>query len=90
MGCCGGKRARAGTRSIRSTPRPRTRQAAHASSAPAGGPPTFELVGAGSLTVDGPVSGRRYRFTHAGAVLVVDASDVSALGAVSALRRIGP
>jgi hypothetical protein len=41
------------------------------------------------LTVDGPVSGRRYRFTHAGAVLVVDARDVSALGAVSALRRGG-
>ena len=89
MGCCGGKRAEAGTRSVRSTPRSRTRQAPSALPAPAGGPPTFELVGTGSLTVDGPVSGRRYRFKHAGAVLVVDASDVSALGAVSALRRIG-
>ena len=89
MGCCGGKRAQAGTHSVQATPRPRTRQAPSARPAPAVGPPTFELVGAGSLTVNGPVSGRRYRFTHAGAVLVVDARDVSALGAVSALRRGG-
>jgi hypothetical protein len=89
MGCCGDKRARPGTRSVRSTPGPRARQAASAPPAVVGGPPTFELVGTGSLTVDGPISGRRYRFTHAGAAVVVDARDASALGAVSALRRVG-
>jgi hypothetical protein len=89
MGCCGGKRAQAATRSVRSTLRPRNGQAEATTSAPAGGPPTFELIGTGSLTVDGPISGRRYRFTHTGAVVVVDSRDASALGAVSALRRIG-
>ena len=87
MACCGGKRREAQMRadppiSRAATPdRPGSRQVL------ASGPPSFELVGARSLTVHGPRSGRLYRFAHPGAVVVVDAMDARALSAVTALRQ---
>jgi hypothetical protein len=35
----------------------------------------FEYVGRTALTAVGPVSGKRYRFDHPGAVIVVDSRD---------------
>ncbi len=52
------------------------------------GPPTFEYMGEASLTVEGPHTGRRYRFPQPGAMVVVDDRDVRALSAVSALRQV--
>ena len=86
MSCCGGKRAEAGGSDRATRQRPQAGRSAprHLAS----GPPSFELVGARSLTVDGPRSGRRYRFAHPGAIVVVDSMDASALSAVTALRQL--
>jgi hypothetical protein len=89
MGCCGGKRAEAAPRSVRASRQPTRAAGARSSRSPIVDPLTFELVGAASLTVVGPISGRRYRFSHPGALVVVDPRDSRALSAVSALRRAG-
>jgi hypothetical protein len=88
MACCGGKRAQAQVQAHPSTARPPTPDGQGSRRVLANDLPAFELVGARSLTVDGPRSGRHYRFAYAGAVVVVDARDASALSAVSALRRL--
>jgi hypothetical protein len=88
MPCCGGKRARAQMQADPPAAGPTRRDRPRSPQVLASGPPSFELVGARSLTVDGPGSGRRYRFAHPGAVVVVDARDASALSAVSALRQL--
>lgn len=87
MACCGGKRAQAQMQADPPTARPPRPERSGSRQVLASGPPSFELVGARSLTVDGPRSGRRYRFAHPGAVVVVDARDASAFSAVSALRQ---
>ena len=48
----------------------------------------FEYVGKTALTVIGPVSGKRYRFAHPGAVIVVDPRDRPRLAAVPGLRAV--
>jgi hypothetical protein len=48
----------------------------------------FSYVGATALTVFGPVSGTRYRFTSPGATLAVDPRDQSGLALVPHLRRV--
>ena len=80
MACCGGNRAPlvgAGARPAPAAP-------------PAPGPRRyrvqFEYVGGTALTAIGPVSGKRYRFDHPGAILVVDPRDRPALAAVPNLR----
>ncbi|KNZ32581.1 MAG: hypothetical protein AD742_10870 [Methylibium sp. NZG] len=50
------------------------------------GAPLFEYVGATGLTVFGPSSGKRYRFSGPGALLPVDPRDRAALHAVPQLR----
>jgi len=52
------------------------------------GPPRFQYVGDGALTLIGPRSGRRYRFDRPGAVLETDREDGPALAGVSVLRAV--
>ena len=49
---------------------------------------TFEHTGTGVLTVDGPVSGTRYRFDGAGARVSVDVRDRNHLLHVPRLRIV--
>ena len=80
MSCCGRSRLTGGP-FIASSPtvaRPAARRFAV----------TFEYVGATALSVEGPVSGRHYRFTHTGHQLVVDARDRPALARVPKLREV--
>jgi hypothetical protein len=48
----------------------------------------FEYVGTTGMTVQGPVSGRRYRFERPGSRLVVDARDRPSLAAIPDLRQV--
>lgn len=48
----------------------------------------FEYLGRSALTVDAPVSGRRYRFEGPRARLVVDPRDRPALSKVPQLRQL--
>ena len=48
----------------------------------------FEYLGHTGLTVIGPVTGRRYRFNHYGAVIEVDLRDRPSMAAVPKLRQI--
>jgi hypothetical protein len=83
MSCCGRPRAPAETRyppwRERPPPEPHFR------------PPmvTFVYTGATQLVVEGPVSRRRYRFEHPGALVEVDGRDAASLAAVPNLRRRG-
>jgi hypothetical protein len=48
----------------------------------------FEYVGATALVVEGPVTGKRYRFPAPGAVVEVDLLDRGAVAAVPHLREL--
>jgi hypothetical protein len=48
----------------------------------------FEYLGGATMTVLGPVSGRRYRFVGHGARLAVDPRDRLSLAAVPGLREV--
>ena len=48
----------------------------------------FEYVGTTGLTVQGPVTGKRYRFDNPGSRLLVDPQDAPSLAAVPHLRRV--
>jgi hypothetical protein len=48
----------------------------------------FEYVGGTALMAIGPVSGKRYRFDHPGAVIAVDPRDRPGLAVVPALRAV--
>jgi hypothetical protein len=47
---------------------------------------SFEYIGKTGLTVLGPVSGRRYRFNHPGAIVEVDPRDSPSMTTVPCLR----
>lgn len=85
MGCCGDKRAQLSRdRSVASAPHEdagATLPAAHGR-----GPRVFEYVGPGSLTVQGVISGRRYRFERAGDRLEVAYDDAFAMMAERDVR----
>jgi len=51
-------------------------------------PSFFEHVGAGTLVVNGPVSGRQYRFEGQGATTVIDPRDRVSLKAIPFLREL--
>ena len=87
MGCCGQGRAK-----LAATAAPGTTARG---SVGAGAPPTayrftiwFQYVGGTALTVIGPVSGRRYRFTKPGVRLAVDPRDRPSLAKVPRLREV--
>ena len=48
----------------------------------------FEYTGNTGLTVEGPLSGKYYRFNGPGAIIEVDPRDARSLAAVPKLRRI--
>jgi len=48
----------------------------------------FQYIGATGLTLQGPMSGKRYRFESPGALVVVDPRDKRALAGVSVLRQV--
>ena len=83
MSCCGGNRARAampGKASSSPSPVPR----------PGYVPPStvavFRYEGAGSLTIIGPVTGRKYWFEQNGSELAVDPRDRAAVAKVPNVR----
>jgi len=47
----------------------------------------FEYIGKTGLTVLGPITGRRYRFTHPGAKMAIDERDGPSMTGVPNLRR---
>jgi hypothetical protein len=82
MSCCGRRSAGPQAHSMSTESR--------SSGAPAGVPadPLFEYVGGTSLTVAGPVTGRRYHFETAGARRVISRHDAPSLLHVPNLRHI--
>lgn len=84
MSCCGKKRANL---AARSSPRPERFVRGPMPAAQPAGEAVIEYVGATSLIVRGPASGRVYRFFSRGARLAVDARDAASLLAVPHLRR---
>jgi hypothetical protein len=82
MPCCGGQRA---------FPMPHApSQTTNVQPVPAQPPSVavFRYEGAGSLTVIGPQTGRKYWFERAGAELAVDLRDRAAVAAVPKLRQV--
>ena len=83
MSCCGRQRTqfhgtgqappRTADRQRQPLPRPEVR---------------FEYVGTTGLIVQGPVTGKRYRFDNPGSRLLVDPQDAPSLAAVPHLRRV--
>jgi hypothetical protein len=51
--------------------------------------PAFEYTGATALTVIGPITGARYRFSRSGSRVHVDPRDSAALARVPVLRSVG-
>ncbi len=80
--CCGEARraVSVGTPSVRATVRPASLDVSSAVE--------FEYIGATALTVDGPLTGRTYRFAEKGARLPVDGRDAFGLATVPVLRRV--
>jgi hypothetical protein len=84
MSCCGRRLAgaQAHSQSLGSGPLPAPRVAA--------GEPVFEYIGGSSLTVTGPITGRRYHFDATGARRAVNRHDAASLLHVPSLRHIRP
>jgi len=49
---------------------------------------TFIYTGATRLIAEGPLTRRRYRFNHPGALIEVDGRDAASFAAVPCLRRV--
>ncbi len=49
----------------------------------------FQYQGDRGLTVIGPISGKRYRFSYPGAVMAVDPRDRRSLTAIHQLKQVG-
>lgn len=81
MSCCGGNRRAAGSAGYRRARRAPKRQRRYSQA-------FIRYTGKGVLTVQGPASGRQYRFVQAGATLPVDPRDVAALSRVPALIQV--
>lgn len=79
MACCGKNRS---TAPVETGGPPRVAVTAHVQSAQ-----YFEYVGKTGLTALGPVTGRRYRFAHSGALLPIDERDAASMAGVPSLRR---
>ncbi len=87
MACCGGKRQQF----YQGTPNQQSIEPAQSAGPVRAAPRVtvyFEYVGGTGLTAVGPITGKRYRFSHAGAAVAVDARDAPALVAVPHLRPL--
>ncbi len=49
---------------------------------------SFEYTGETGLTVNGGVTGKRYRFKHKGEVQLIDYRDANGMMAISFLRKV--
>jgi hypothetical protein len=87
MSCCGGKRKQflSAVQSQQSTEP--TKVVSHIRPAPRGSI-YFEYVGSTGLTAVGPITGKRYRFSHSGAQIEVDSRDAPSFIAVPNLRPV--
>ena len=84
MSCCGKKRT-----SLKETMTgQRFDNQRRSSQAATGAALTFEYIGSTAMTVVGPISGNRYRFSGHGARVDVDARDRLSLAAVPNLREV--
>ena len=84
--CCGSKRAAARDAALAVPSRPKA--AVTGPPDPQGSVFVFEYIGASPIAIRGPVSGRVYRFAHAGDRIRVDARDRPGLAASKSLRWI--
>lgn len=85
MSCCGSKRTqfyRPGSQAVTET------AGATGIRAAAPGVVPFRYTGGTGLTVQGPITGRRYRFNGTGAQVEVDGRDAPSFGGVPNLQRI--
>jgi hypothetical protein len=92
MPCCGkGRIARPARRNTISTAQP------PASTSPVRTQPTrrfsapvlFQYTGRSGMTVFGPITGLRYRFTAPGSIVAIDARDAPSVAGVPRLQQIG-
>jgi hypothetical protein len=68
--------------------RPSASRSPRTAARPAAASAYFEYVGATGMTVQGPVSGRRYRFEGPGSRLAVDPRDRPSMAAIPNLRQV--
>lgn len=86
MSCCGRPRV--------ATPLPPSPGAPSVNAGPAQPAPRaqagvdFRYEGPTRLQAQGPITHRRYRFEHSGAIVTVDARDAPSLAAIPHLRRV--
>ncbi len=81
MSCCGSKRSQ-----FRQVIQPLTREPARLAVTPIR--TTYEYVGRTALTVEGPVSRRRYHFARPGARAEVDVRDAPSMARVPLLVQV--
>lgn len=48
----------------------------------------FEYTGKTALTVNGSITGKRYRFEHTGSTLVIDYRDAAGMMGIPVLRKV--
>ncbi len=48
----------------------------------------FEYTGKTALTVNGAITGKRYRFEHTGSKLVIDYRDAAGMTGIPVLRKV--
>ena len=86
MPCCGSRRRQI----VAATEPARLDQSLAAGTLPSAPQAAMRFVYQGdtALTVVGSVTGRRYRFSYAGAELAIDPRDVRSVAGVPVLRRV--
>jgi hypothetical protein len=52
-------------------------------------PVQFQYIGRSGMTVFGPITGLRYRFTAPGSIVAIDARDAPSVAGVPRLQQIG-
>ena len=88
MPCCGDRRAQASLATqVDRAPEP-TESTPSQRSLEHDSQPHFQYLGKTGLTVVGPRTQKRYRFSSPGAIVAVDPRDRRALAAVSILRQV--
>jgi len=90
MSCCGGRRRQFLSETQQHEEADGRQAQSHLSSSTNSTPIYFEYSGLTALTVQGPISRRRYRFAEPGARMSVDRRDAPSLAAVPQLKRVKP
>ena len=90
MSCCGGRRRQFLSEYQQQGEADVRENQPHQSPSTNSKPIYFEYSGMTALTVEGPISRRRYRFAEPGARMAVDQRDAPSLTAVPLLKRVKP